>query len=165
MQVSRTVGALLGRALVRGDLPAAREWLRLAVAVDAEDGDLVHYALWTRILERQGHVLSDGAPDRVFAAVPDDRRWASLLARYGEGKLNLNELLARAATPEHKSEGFFYEAMERRTNGDASGEKDLLRQLLASAGLNETLELVVRGLLDLGVSRADAPLPPDVAIP
>jgi tetratricopeptide (TPR) repeat protein len=164
-QVSRTVGALLGRALVRGDLPAAREWLRLAVGVDAEDGDLVHYALWTRILERQRHVVSDGAPDRVFAAVPDDRRWASLLARYGEGKLNLDELLARAATPEHKSEGFFYEAMERRANGDASGEKDLLRHLLARAGLSETLELVVRGLLDRGVSWADAPLPPDVAIP
>jgi tetratricopeptide (TPR) repeat protein len=164
-QVSQAVGLLLGRALVRGDLAAAREWLRLAVSLDVDDWDLVHYALWTRILERQGHAVSDGAPDRVFAAVPDDHRWVSLLARYGEGKLKSAELLARAVTPAHKGEGIFYEAMERKTNGDAIGEKELLRRVLAEAGINEAMELVVRGFLDANGPQADVPLPPDVAIP
>jgi tetratricopeptide (TPR) repeat protein len=164
-QVSQSVGVLLGRALVRGDLAAAREWLGLAVALDVDDGDLVHYALWTRILERQDHAISDGTPDRIFAAVPEDRRWVSLLARYGEGKLKSAELVARAVTPAHKGEGFFYEAMERKTSGDANGEKELLRQVLTETGINEALELVVRGLLDVSGSKADVPLPLDVAIP
>ncbi|MGA2448884.1 MAG: hypothetical protein ABTD50_09435 [Polyangiaceae bacterium] len=164
-QVSRTVGVLLGRALVRGDLQAAREWLRRVLTVDVDDDDLVQYALWIRVLERQGHAASDGTADRMFAAVPDDRRWASLLARYGEGKLKSDELVARAGTPAHRGESLFYEAMERKASGDIRGEQELLKLVLADAGVNEALELVVRGLLEAGDSKVDGPLPPDVVLP
>jgi hypothetical protein len=164
-QVSETVGVLLGRAWLRGDLQGARQWLHLAVAVDVDDGDLVQYALWTRILEREHRVASEGTPDRVFAGVPDDRRWASWLARYGEGKLKSSELALHAVTPTHKSEGAFYEAIERRTSGDASGEKELLKQVLSGTGLGEALEMLARGLLDGGVPETEMSLPPDVVIP
>jgi tetratricopeptide (TPR) repeat protein len=164
-QVSQTVGVLLGRALVRGDLKAAREGLHLALTVDVDDADLVQYALWTRILEREGHAPSDGTPDRVFAGVPDDRRWISFLARYGEGKLKSAELMAHAATPAHKSESVFYEAMERKASGDVPSEQELLKQVQAETGLNEALELVIRGLLEGGATRVDGPLPSDIVLP
>ncbi|HEY8041978.1 MAG TPA: hypothetical protein VIF15_19380 [Polyangiaceae bacterium] len=164
-QATQTIELLIGRAFVRGDLPSAREGLQRAMATDLDDGDLVYFALWVRLLERQLRVPTDGTPDRVFASVNDDGRWVGTLARFGEGKLKGDELLARASNPIQKYEGLFYAAMDHRAAGDTKGGDELLRQVVAGTGLALSEVSLARDMLDPGKSQVGGPLPPDVSIP
>jgi tetratricopeptide (TPR) repeat protein len=164
-QASQTIELLIGRAFVRGDLATAREGLQRALAADLDDDDLVYFALWVRLLERQLHAPREGAVDRVFASVSDDGRWVAALARFGEGKLKGDELIARAKNPIQKYEALFYAAMDHRAAGDTKGGDDLLRQVVAGTGL-ELLEVsLARDMLDPSKSQLGGPLPPDVSIP
>lgn len=174
-QATQTIELVIGRAFVRGDLAAARDGLQHAIAADLDSDDLVYFALWVRLLERQLRVPSDGAPDRVFASRAGDDKpaatgadrgnWASTLARFGEGKLKGDELIARAATPIQKYEALFYDAMDHRAAGDTKGGDDLLRQVVAGAGLQLSEVTLARDMLDPGKSQLGGPLPPDVSIP
>jgi tetratricopeptide (TPR) repeat protein len=164
-QATQTIELLVGRAFVRGDLPTAREGLQRALAADLADDDLVYFALWVRLLERQLHVPTDGAPDRVFASVGDDGRWVGTLARFGEGKLKADDLLARSKSPIHRYEALFYAAMDRRASGDQKGGDDLLRQVVAGTGLELSEVTLARDLLEPSKSQLGGPLPPDVSIP
>jgi tetratricopeptide (TPR) repeat protein len=164
-QATQTIELLIGRAFVRGDLAAAREGLQRALSADLADDDLVYFALWVRLLERQLRKPTDGTPDRVFASVTEDSRWVATLARFGEGKLKGDELMTRAKTPIQKYEALFYAAMDRRASGDTKGGDDLLRQVVAGTGLELSEVTLARDLLDPGKSQVGGPLPPDVAIP
>jgi tetratricopeptide (TPR) repeat protein len=164
-QATQTIELLVGRAFVRGDLPTAREGLQRALATDLADDDLVYFALWVRLLERQLHQPTDGAPDRVFASVTEDSRWVANLARFGEGKLKGDELMARAKTSIQKYEALFYAAMDHRAAGDTKGGDDLLRQVVAGTGLELSEVALARDMLDPAKSQVGGPLPPDVAIP
>jgi hypothetical protein len=139
--------------------------LQRAIAVDLNDDDLVYFALWVRLLERQLRVPTDGTPDRVFASMPDDGRWVAGLARFGEGKLKGDELIARAATPIQKYEALFYVAMDHRATGDTKGGDELLRQVVAGTGVELSEVSLARDILDPGKSQVGGPLPPDVSIP
>jgi hypothetical protein len=55
--------------------------------------------------------------------------------------------------------------MERKASGDVPSEQELLKQVQAETGLNEALELVIRGLLEGGATRVDGPLPSDIVLP
>jgi tetratricopeptide (TPR) repeat protein len=182
-QVAQTIELQIGRAFVRGDLPAARDGLERALGTDLDADDLVYFALWVRLLERQGRVTTDGAPDRVFALIaedgapgkaaptqaqakpPDRQAWVATLARFGEGRLKGDELVARAATPIQKYEALFYSAMDRRASGDTKGGDDLLRQVVAGTGLELSEVSLARDLLDPTHTQIGGPLPPDVQIP
>jgi cellulose synthase operon protein C len=164
-QAAQTIELLVGRAFVRGDLAAARAGLQRALAADLEDDDLVYFALWVRLLERQLRVPTDGTPDRVFLSVPEDGRWAARLARFGEGKLKGDELMARATTPIQKYEALFYAAMDHRAAGDTKGGDDLLRQVVAGSGVELSEVTLARDILDPSKSQLGGPLPPDVSIP
>ncbi len=164
-QATQTIELLVGRAFVRADLPSARDGLQRALAADLADDDLIYFALWVRLLERQLHVPTDGTPDRVFASVNDDGRWAATLARFGEGKLKGDELVARAKNPIQKYEALFYSAMDHRASGDTKGGDELLRQVVAGTGLALSEVTLARDMLDPGKSQVGGPLPPDVAIP
>jgi len=164
-QAAQTIELLIGRAFVRGDLAAARDGLQRALGADLDDGDLVYFALWVRLLERQLHVPSDGSPDHVFAAVGDDGRWTGTLARFGEGKIKGDELIARAKSPIQKYEALFYAAMDHRASGDTKGYDDLLRQVVAGTGLELSEVTLARDLLDPSKTQLGGPLPPDVSIP
>jgi tetratricopeptide (TPR) repeat protein len=164
-QATQTIELLVGRAFVRADLPSARDGLQRAMATDLADDDLIYFALWVRLLERQLHVPTDGTPDRVFASVSDDGRWAATLARFGEGKLKGDELVARAKNPIQKYEALFYSAMDHRASGDTKGGDELLRQVVAGTGLELSEVTLARDMLDPGKSQVGGPLPPDVAIP
>jgi tetratricopeptide (TPR) repeat protein len=174
-QATQTIELVIGRAFVRGDLAAARDGLQHALSADLESDDLVYFALWVRLLERQLHAPTDGAPDRVFASRGDDDRgsdksgekssWVSTLARFGEGKLKGDELMARAVTPIQKYEALFYDAMDHRADGDTKGGDDLLRQVMAGTGLQLSEVTLARDMLDPGKSKLGGPLPPDVSIP
>ena len=164
-QVTQTVELLIGRAFVRGDLATAREGLRRALAADLDGDDLVYFSLWVKLLERQLHQASDGTADRVLASVPDDGRWAAVLARFGEGKLKGDDLVARATTPIQRYEALFYAAMDHRAAGDAKGTDELLRQVVAGTGLELSEVTLARDMLDTSKAQVGGPLPPDVSIP
>jgi tetratricopeptide (TPR) repeat protein len=164
-QATQTIELLVGRAFVRADLPAARDGLQRALAADLADDDLVYFALWVRLLERQLHLPTDGTPDRVFSSVNDDGRWAATLARFGEGKLKGEELVARAQNPIQKYEALFYSAMDHRAAGDTKGGDELLRQVVAGTGLELSEVALARDMLDPSKSQVGGPLPPDVSIP
>ncbi|HEX3772527.1 MAG TPA: hypothetical protein VHV30_16730 [Polyangiaceae bacterium] len=186
-QVAQTIELQIGRAFVRGDLPAARDGLERALGADLENDDLVYFALWVRLLERQSRVPTDGAPDRVFASIADDgapakggpaaakptakppqpdrQAWITTLARFGEGRLKGDDLVARAATPIQKYEALFYSAMDHRASGDTKGGDELLRQVVAGTGLELSEVSLARDLLDPSRTTVGGPLPPDVQIP
>jgi tetratricopeptide (TPR) repeat protein len=164
-QAAQTIELLIGRAFVRGDLVAARDGLQRAVGVDLDADDLVYFALWVRLLERQMRVPTDGMPDRVFASIPDDGRWVATLARFGEGKLTSEDLIGRAATPIQKYESLFYAAMDRRVSGDTKGGDELLRQVVAGTGLELSEVTLARDILDPSRERIGGPVPAGVAIP
>ena len=72
---------------MRGDVAKAREGLQRGIAADLENDDIVYYALWMRLLEKQLKVPTDGAADRVLASRHRRRRmdWQDL-ARFGAGR-------------------------------------------------------------------------------
>jgi tetratricopeptide (TPR) repeat protein len=164
-QATQTIELVVGRAFVRGDIASAREGLQRALAADLADDDLVYFALWVRLLERQLRLPSDGTPDRVFASTPDDGRWVAALARFGEGKLKGDDLVTRSKTPIQRYEALFYAAMDRRAAGDTKGGDDLLRQVVAGTGLDLNEVSLARDILDPSKSQVGGPLPPDVSIP
>jgi tetratricopeptide (TPR) repeat protein len=178
-QATQTIEQVVGRAFVRGDLAAARDGLQHALSADLDSDDLVYFALWVRLLERQLHAPTDGSPDRVFATRGDEPEkasdkssdkgdkggWVTTLARFGAGKLKGDELIARAATPIQKYEALFYDAMDHRAAGDTKGGDDLLRQVVAGTGLQLSEVTLARDMLDPGKSKLGGPLPPDISIP
>ena len=179
-QAAQTIELQIGRAFVRGDLVAAREGLQRALGTDLDADDLVYFALWVRLLERQERVASDGVPDRLFASITDEgaqskappqdrqadrQQWVATLARFGEGRLKGDDLIARAVTPIQKYEALFYSAMDRRASGDTKGGDDMLRQVVAGTGLELSEVSLARDILDPTRTQASGPLPPDVQIP
>jgi hypothetical protein len=101
----------------------------------------------------------------VFATLPDDGQWVAALARFGEGKMKVDDLIARATTPMQRYEALFYSAMDRRATGDTKGGDDLLRQVIAGPGLELSEVSLARDMLDPTRAQAGGPLPPDVSIP
>ncbi len=164
-QAAQTIELQIGRAFVRGDLAAAREGLARALGTDLDADDLVYFALWVRLLERQLHVPADAAADRVFTSIPEDGRWVATLARFGEGKMKADDLVTSARTPIQKYEALFYAAMDHRASGDTKGGDDLLRQVVAGTGLELSEVSLARDLLDPTRSQLGGPLPPDVSVP
>jgi hypothetical protein len=146
-------------------LAQARDGLQRAVAADLDVDDLVYFALWVRLLEKQLRLPSEGASDRVFASQPDDGSWVAALARFGEGKLRGDDLVARAASPIQRYEALFYAALDRRAAGDTKGAEDMLRQVVAGTGLELSEVMLARDILDPSRAQMAGPLPPDVSIP
>lgn len=164
-QTAATAGQLIGRALVRGDLSGAREGLSRALAADLGNDDLVYYALWVRILERQARVPTDGTPGRILASIADDGRWVGRLAAFGAAKIKADELMAAAKTETQKTEALFYVAMDRRAAGDTKGAEEALRRVLAATGL-ELMEMgFARDILSGPRAQLGGPLPQDVQVP
>ena len=164
-QATQTIELLVGRAFVRGDIASAREGLQRALGTGLDDDDLVYFALWVRLLERQLHAPTDGVPDRVFTSVRDESRWVATLAHFGAGRIKGDDLIARASTPIQKYEALFYDAMDHRAAGDTKGGDDLLRQVVAGTGLELSEVSLARDMLDPSKSQVGGPLPVDVLIP
>jgi cellulose synthase operon protein C len=150
---------------VRGDLLGARDGLTRALAAELDSDDLVYYALWVRLLERQLQKPSDGVPGRVFAQNVDDGRWTGRLAAFGSGKIKAAELIAAAKTPTQKTEALFYAAMDRRAAGDATGLDSALKEVLAASGVDLMEVGIARDLLTGQRSQIGGPLPPGLALP
>lgn len=163
-QAAATVGQIVARAFVRGDLRGAREGLRRGLVFDLEAEDLVYYALWVRLLERQLRAPTDGTADKVFESMTGESRWLAKLAAFGAGKLKPDQLVAEAKSPAQRTEALFYAAMDRRALGDAKGADDVLRQVLTSGGVELMEFAIAREILAGDKTRVPGPLP-SVALP
>lgn len=163
-EVAATLGIASAQALVRNDLTSAQDALRHALASDLTDDDLVYMALWTRAIEKQMKVPTDGDADKVFASIADDGLWTGKLAAFGAGKIKAADLIAAAKTPAQKTEAFFYAALDRRSVGDSVGAQSLLKQALGAGGIDLVEISLARDLLD-GPKAQLAGTVPDVGLP
>lgn len=163
-QAAATIGQIVGRAFVRGDLASARDGLVRGVSSDLGREDIVYYALWVRLLERQQRAPSDGLADRILVQAADDPRWIGRVAAFGAGKLKSDQLLGHAQTPTQKTEALFYGAMDRKISGDAKGADEGLRQVMSSPGLDLMEFGLAREILDGARAQIGGPVP-EVGLP
>jgi tetratricopeptide (TPR) repeat protein len=164
-QIAATLGQLIARAYVRGDLLGARDGLARALSAELDPDDLIYYALWMRLLERQLQKPTDGVPARVFASIVDDGRWTGRLAAFGAGKIKAETLIASAKTPTQKTEALFYAAMDRRAAGDAKDLDGALKEVVAGGGVDLMEVGIAREILTGPKAQIGGPLPSGVALP
>jgi tetratricopeptide (TPR) repeat protein len=172
-QIAATLGQVVARALVRKDLLAARDGLTRAIASELGDDEVVYYALWVRILERQqprrreadGRKPQESATARVFASIPDDGHWVGKLAAFGSGKLAASQLVALAKTRAEKTEAAFYEVMEARGASTTDATNAGLRAVLRGDGVDLMEAMIARELLHAAAGEPPLPLPADVKLP
>ncbi len=163
-QAAATIGQLVGRAFVRGDLAAARDGLSRGLGSELGREDIVYYALWVRLLERQMRSTGDNTAERVLADAASDSRWIGKIAAFGAGKLKSEQLVAAAQTPTQKTEALFYSAMDRKAAGDAKGADEGLKQVVSSPGLDLIEFGLARDLLAGAKSQVGGPVP-EVGLP
>jgi len=163
-QAAATIGQIIGRAFVRGDLAAAREGLARGQASELGREDIVYDALWVRLLERQQRASNDQTAERILLGAADDPRWIGKVAAFGAGKIKAGELVAAAQTPTQKTEALFYAAIDRKVSGDAKGADEGLKQVIGSAGLDLVEFGLARELLGGPRAQVGGPVP-EVGLP
>jgi hypothetical protein len=163
-QAAATIGQIVGRAFVKGDLAGARDGLARGLGAELPREDLVYYAMWVRVLERQQKAGGESTADRVLAEAAGDPRWIGRIAAFGAGKLKAAELVAAAQSPTQKTEALFYTAMDRRIAGDAKGADDALKQVITSPGLDLMEVALARELLSGPRAQIGGPVP-EVGLP
>ena len=163
-QAAATIGQIVGRAFVRGDLVAAREGLARGQASELSREDIVYDALWVRLLERQHRDANDPTAERILLGASEDPRWIGKIAAFGAGKLKAAELVAAAQTPTQKTEALFYEAIDRKVSGDAKGADEGLKQVISSPGLDLVEFSLARELLGGARAQVGGPVP-EVGLP
>jgi tetratricopeptide (TPR) repeat protein len=164
-QIAATLGQLVARAFVRKDLLAAHDGLARAIASELGDDEVVYYALWVQLLERQLKRPVDPTPGRVFASIPDDGHWVGKLAAYGAGKLPASQLVGLARTKAEKTEATFYQVMDARTSGQGDPGDAGLRSVLRGDGVDLMEEVIARELLLRASGEAAPSLPPGIKLP
>jgi len=164
-QIAATLGQLVARAFVRKDLLAAHDGLTRAIASELGDDEIVYYALWVRLLEKQLKHAPDPAAGRVFASIPDDGHWVGKLAAYGAGKLPANQLVGLAKTKAEKTEATFYQVMDARTSGQSDPGDTGLRSILRGDGVDLMEEVIARELLRDAAGEAPPALPAGIKLP
>jgi tetratricopeptide (TPR) repeat protein len=164
-QIAATLGQVVARAFVRKDLLAAHDGLTRAIAAELGDDEVVYYALWVHLLEKQLKRSNDPTPDRVFASIPDDGHWVGKLAAYGSGKLHASDLLGLARTKAEKTEATFYQVMDARTSGQSDPGDAGLRSVLRGDGVDLMEEVIARELLLRDSGEPPPPLPAGIKLP
>jgi len=168
-QIAATVGQMVARSLVASDLAGAREALSRAAAAELSLDDLVYYALWVRLIERQrpkAAAAGLSSAERVLLEVASDPRWLGRIAAFGVGKIGADDLQAAAQTPTQKTEALFYAAMGRRIAGDTKGASALLRQVVSAPGVDLMEASIARDMLRVdSEGRVAADVPADIDLP
>ena len=163
-QAAATIGQIVGRAFVKNDLAGARDGLSRGLGAELPREDIVYYAIWVRVLERQMKATGESTADKVLADASSDTRWIGRVASFGAGKLKAEELVAAAQTPTQKTEALFYTAMDRRIAGDAKGADGFLRQVVNAPGLDLMEVALARELLSGARAQIGGPVP-EVGLP
>ncbi len=163
-QAAATIGQIVGRAFVKNDLAGARDGLGRGLSAELPREDIVYYAIWVRVLERQMKSTGESTAEKVLAEASTDPRWIGRVAAFGAGKLKAAELVAAAQTPTQKTEALFYTAMDKRIAGDAKGADDALKQVVSSPGLDLMEVALARELLSGARAQIGGPVP-EVGLP
>jgi tetratricopeptide (TPR) repeat protein len=163
-QAAATVGQIVGRAFVKGDVAAARDGLARGLGAELGREDIVYYALWVRLLERQTKASGESIAEKVLLEASGDPRWIGRIAAFGAGKLSARDLLAQAQTAPQKTEAAFYAAMDRKIGGDTRGADEGLKQVVASPGLDLMEAALARELLAGPKAQIGGPVP-EVGLP
>jgi tetratricopeptide (TPR) repeat protein len=163
-QAAATIGQIVGRAFVRGDLAAAREGLARGQVAELGRDDIVYDALWVRLLERQQRSASDSTAERILLGAADDPRWIGKVAAFGAGKIKAADLVAAAQTPTQKTEALFYAAIDRKVSGDTKGADEGLKQVISSTGLELVEFTLAREILGGARGQLGGPVP-EVGLP
>jgi len=160
-QVAATVGQQVARAFLRRDVKGAQSGLARGVSSQLSREDLVYYAVWTRLLEREPSAkgAAEGLAEKVLAQSADDPRWIGKIAAFGLGKVPAAELLQAARSPAQRTEALFYGALSLRLSGDARAAEGELRKTIAEGGLDLMEVSLARDLLrqDHGIVGGPAP--------
>jgi hypothetical protein len=168
-QLAATLGQLVARAFVHKDLLAAHDGLSRALAAELGDEEVVYYALWVHLLEKQLKKPQDPTRDAlaasVFARIPDDGHWVGKLAAYGAGKLPASQLPAFAKTEAEKTEAAFYQVMDARATTGADLGNAGLRTVLRGNGVDLMETVIAREMLRAATGEPPPSLPPDVKLP
>jgi tetratricopeptide (TPR) repeat protein len=159
-----TIGQIVGRAFVKGDLEAARDGLARAQVQDLGREDLVYDAIWVRLLERQARKSDDPTAEKILLSASDDPRWIGKIAAFGAGKIKAADLVAAATTPTQKTEALFYAAMDRKVSGDTKGADEGLKQVVSSPGIELVEFSLARDMLDGARAHIGGPVP-EVGLP
>jgi hypothetical protein len=159
---------------VKGDLAGARDGLDRGLSAELGRDDVVYYAAWTRFLERQtkappngggsGVAVGPSEAEKTLSDAATDARWIGKIAAFGLGKLKAEQLLAAAQTPTQKTEALFYVALDKKVTGDAKGGDELLRQVIASPGIDLMEYSLARDILAGPKASLGGPVP-EVAVP
>jgi tetratricopeptide (TPR) repeat protein len=163
-QAAATIGQIVGRAFVRGDLAAAREGLARGQVAELGRDDIVYDALWVRLLERQHRDANDQTAERILLGAADDPRWIGKVAAFGAGRIKAADLVAAAQTPTQKTEAFFYAAIDRKVSGDTKGADEGLKQVISSTGLDLVEFSLAREILGGAHGQVGGPVP-EVGLP
>lgn len=163
-QAAATIGQIVGRAFVRGDLAAARDGLARGQGAELGRDDIVYDALWVRLLERQQRAKNDTTAERILLGASEDPRWIGKIAAFGAGKIKAADLVAAAQTPTQKTEALFYAAMDRKISGDTKGADEGLKQVISSPGLDLIEFSLAREILGGARAQVGGPVP-EVGLP
>jgi len=169
-QIAATLGQVVARAFVRKDLLAAHDGLARAVASELGDDELVYYALWVHLLEKQlkkseARRGADSTAARVFASIPDDGHWIGKLAAFGAGKIPASQLVGLAKTKAEKTEAAFYQLMDARAENAPDPNNAGLRAVLRGDGVELMEAVIARELLRDASGVSPLALPSDVKLP
>lgn len=162
-QLTATLLDAARRALVLGDLNAARKAVHEGVEAGLENEDLVYIALWLRLVEIQQGVPSDGTVEEALANIDEDSGWPAKLAAWARGKLGDSELTAAARSRVQKTEAEFYVAMShRKKNGQVLPK---LEEVAGSQAIELVEVAIARDLVARHKGGVDVSLPAGVQVP
>jgi hypothetical protein len=168
-QLAATLNQVIARAFVRRDLRAAKEGLARGIAAELGDDDVIYYALWVHLLEKQlarpGERAADTTVSRVFASIPDDGHWVGRLAAFGAGKLPASQLPGLAKTKAEKTEATFYQVMDQRTGPPTDVNDAGLRSIVDGDGVDLMESVIAREMLRVAAGETPPALPPDIKLP
>lgn len=116
--------------VAHGYYDEARSIFRRAMAQDALPSNLkLYFCLWMTELAKRQNAIPEPDAER-FIAEYKGSAWGQALAKHAQGKLSFEELLPRARDRGEKAEAYFYEGLRRWDDGDPSGWKTLMQEVI-----------------------------------
>lgn len=164
-QSTATVMETGRRALVAADLRALRATLRDAIEIGLSGSDCTYVAVWTRAVERQHRIPSDGSVEDALSRVGDVAPWPGRLKSWALGNIKDAELTASAQTEAEKTEATFYLAAVKRGGPDSQEVLRALERVAESRAVGLVEVAVARDWVRLDRKRVRPRWPEDVKIP
>jgi tetratricopeptide (TPR) repeat protein len=162
-QLTATLLDAARRALILGDLPAARKAVHEGMEAGLGNEDLVYVALWLRLVEIRQGVPSDGTVEEALANIEENSGWPAKLAAWARGKLSDGKLVSAARSRVQKTEAEFYVAMSKLQKPAQALPK--LEEVAGSQAIELVEVAIARDLVARHKGSVDVSLPTGVHVP